>query len=485
MNIKEERCWAGSTASYESALAAEVKLLAGDYPQQEDDTEDPEEDPRLLEVSDGLAVITIHGPLVNSDSPCLEWFGLTGYPEIRDAVLAAVSDPEVKQILLDIDSGGGAVSGCADTATLIREATKVKPVTTYADTMCSAAYWLGCAAGKVYSSKASVVGSIGVKATFREYSKQNAMEGITVTVIRAGKYKALADPNEPLTKEAEAQIQAIADANYEVFVDHVAKMRGRTYEYTDKTMADGQEFIGQAAVDVGLTDGVTTFDAVIGGLRKKILASLPKPMDNSNSNKFKLLGTTSNLIEDEGMARKALTEADIAALASGVTLDALQDKPDQEEQTPSTDVATDPVKPETVAESVVTTQAETVVDSVVLVLKSQIKEKDTELLQSGIKVAKLEESVNSLKATIDPLLSIAVKSVTNMAVALKAAPTVTLSSTPEQVLAEHVRFSELFQTQFPIGGVAAVSATDTPKKDDTYVMTNVTQAQINAVRGTK
>ena len=45
-------------------------------------------------------------------------------------------------------------------------------------------------------------------------------------------------------------------------------MRGRTYEYTDKTMADGQEFIGQAAVDVGLTDGVTTFDAVIGGLRK-------------------------------------------------------------------------------------------------------------------------------------------------------------------------------------------------------------------------
>jgi len=120
-----------------------------------------------------------------------------------------------------------------------------------------------------------------------------------------------------------------------------------------------------------------------------------------------------------------------------------------------------------------------------LVLKSQIKEKDTELLQSGIKVAKLEESINSLKATIDPLLSIAVKSVTNMAVALKAAPTVTLRSTPEQILAEHVRFSELFQTQFPIGGVAAVSATDTPKKNDTYVMTNVTQAQINAVRGTK
>ncbi|MBK9580342.1 MAG: S49 family peptidase, partial [Fibrobacteres bacterium] len=98
--------------------------------------------------------------------------------------------------------------------------------------MASAAYWLGCSAGRVYSGKAALVGSIGVKATFKEYSKANEMEGVTVTVIRAGKYKALADSNEPLTKAGEAQIQAMADASYEVSVDHVAEMRGRTYEYT-------------------------------------------------------------------------------------------------------------------------------------------------------------------------------------------------------------------------------------------------------------
>lgn len=37
----------------------------------------------------------------------LRFFGMTGYPEIRDALVAAVNDPEVKEILLDIDSGGG------------------------------------------------------------------------------------------------------------------------------------------------------------------------------------------------------------------------------------------------------------------------------------------------------------------------------------------------------------------------------------------
>ena len=34
---------------------------------------------------------------------------------------------------------------------------RLNPVTTYADTMCCRLYWLGCAAGKVYSSKAAVV----------------------------------------------------------------------------------------------------------------------------------------------------------------------------------------------------------------------------------------------------------------------------------------------------------------------------------------
>jgi signal peptide peptidase SppA len=284
--------------------------------------DEPCDEPRLLSVADGLATITIKGPLVNMDHPMLRFFGMTGYPEIRDALVAAVNDPEVKEILLDIDSGGGQVAGCDDTGNLIRAVHKVKPVTTYSDTMASAAYWLGCSAGKVYSNKSALVGSIGVIATFKEYSKQNEMEGVTVSIIRAGKYKALANQNEPLSKEGRAQIQALADAAYTVFVEHVAAMRKVDYATCDKKMADGQEFIGQAAADVGLTDGITTFDAVVGGLKKKILASLQKSMDNSPSNRSKLSGSTLPS-GDSPMAKKALTEADIAALAAGATLDAV------------------------------------------------------------------------------------------------------------------------------------------------------------------
>lgn len=480
MSTKEERCWAGSEASYETAMEAEIKIAAGGF-----DKEDECEPHRLLAVSDGLAVITIKGPLVNSDSPYLKYFGVTGYPEIRDAVLAAVRDAEVKQILLDVDSGGGAVSGCADTGALIRAAHKVKPITTYGETMVSAAYWLGCSAGRVYSGKAALVGSIGVKATFREYSKQNEMEGVTVTVIRAGKYKALADQNEPLSKEGKAQIQALCDASYEVFVDHVAEMRGRTYDYADKTMADGQEFIGQAAVDVGLTDGITTYDAVVGGLKKKILASLTKSKDNGNRNRFSLSGEQPDHSGEATMDKKALTEADIAALAAGVQLDV---KPVQVEG------ATDGVQNEASAEEkveqaaeqqaeqAVAQKAEEVPNQALQFAQAQIAAKDEALLQAGIKIAKLEDKMAGFEATHKPLLEIAVKSVRNMTTAMNATSVVSADMDATQVLAEHVRVSELFQKQFPIGGVAAVSAEEPPKKKSTYTMTNVDKVKFNAVR---
>lgn len=278
----------------------------------------------------------------------------------------------------------------------------------------------------------------------------------------------------------------MADASYEVFVDHVAEMRGRTYEYTDKTMADGQEFIGQAAVDVGLTDGITTFDAVVGGLKKKILASLSKPMDNTGTNRFKLSGDLAPTTpEDSTMAKKALTEADIAALAAGAAIEAVVEAVTDPTDTVTAEVQSG-VQEETTPEAVVEQVQEPVkADPTVQYLQSQIKDKDSELLQAGIKLAKVEEQLAELKATVEPLLSIAVKSVTNMAVALKSAPVATLSTPAAQVLAEHSRLSDLFQKQFPIGGVAAVSASNEPKKSAAYVMTNVTKAQLNAVRGSK
>ena len=262
-NINHE-IWAGTEQSLAAARAAELmavaKLKAG-FSSEGVDV------PSLLSVQGSVGMVSIQGPLFNSKMA--EYFGLTTYAGIRRAMVAAANDPAVGQILLAVDSGGGAVSGVYDTAQLISAINaKVKPVTTFAgDIMASAAYWLGSAARKVYSGQMSLVGSIGVISAHIEYSKQMAADGVTATVLRAGKYKALANPMEPLTEAAKAQIQAQLDAVYKVFVESVAAHRGVSFAEADK-MSQGREFFGQAALDAGLVDGITTLAAVVGGLQK-------------------------------------------------------------------------------------------------------------------------------------------------------------------------------------------------------------------------
>lgn len=490
MRITEERIWAGSETSLQSALDAEVKLAAGTFNQTSIEGEDG---PRLLEVADGLATISIKGPLVNSDSPMLRYVGATGYPEIRDAILAAANDQEVKRILLDIDSGGGTVSGCDDTGKLIRLINdRVKPVTTYTDgNMCSAAYWLGCSAGQVYSGKASLVGSIGVISTFKEYSEQNKMEGIGVTVIRAGKHKALANQNEKLTPEARAQIQKIVDAAYGVFVEHVAAMRGRSYEYADKTMADGQEFIGQAAVDVGLTNGITTFDALMTDLKQKIVASANDYRDNRGNGSQRLSGASIiELSGDTTMAKKPLTEQDIAALAAGAAIDLKSDNEGtadaQADKVAPTQDASEAEKVEEpkadVTEPTPGATAQNVdnIKATVQLLTSQLQAKDEALLQAGIKMARMEEELGAAHATHTPMLEIVAKSINNMQIALGGSAMSFEGMGPVAVLAEHTRLAEQFQSKFKAGGVSAVSGAVSAKNEQ--ALSAIAQARLNAVR---
>ncbi len=256
--------WLGTEQSLDAALAAQEmavsKVKAGFSPASTD------EPPSLLQVHGSVGVVNVSGPLFNS--PMAEYFGLTTYNGIRKAMVAAANDPAVEHILLCVDSGGGAVSGVVETSNLIATVNaKVKPVTAFAaDAMMSAAYWLGSAAGKVYAGQTAQVGSIGVIQAHQEYSKQMAAEGVTTTVMRAGKYKALGNPMEPLSAAGKAEIQTQLDAVYAIFLGDVATHRGMTTAEADK-MAQGRVYLGAAAHDVGLVDGITTLSAVLGGLQ--------------------------------------------------------------------------------------------------------------------------------------------------------------------------------------------------------------------------
>jgi len=214
------------------------------------------------------AIVNIEGVLAKKANMFMDISGGTSMQMIESDFKAAMSDPEVKAIVLSIDSPGGTVDGTESLANLIYNARGSKPIVAIADgTMASAAYWIGSAADKIYAADNSTkVGSIGVVATHEDYSQAEHAAGVKITEITAGKYKRIASSHEPLSQDGRASIQSMVDHIYSNFVETVARNRSVGVAKVSDEMADGRIFLGQQAVKAGLVDGVSTMAAQVAAL---------------------------------------------------------------------------------------------------------------------------------------------------------------------------------------------------------------------------
>ena len=226
----------------------------------------------------GIAVIPIHGTLVRRALGLDAMSGLTSYARIAADLDAALTNPDVAGILLDIDSPGGEAGGVFELAEQIRAASAIKPIWAHAgDSAFSAAYALASAAQRVSLAQTGGVGSIGVIALHIDQSVRNAQNGLSVTALYAGAHKNDATPHAPLTPQATEALQTEIDRLYALFVDHVAAMRGLDADAVRATEA--ALFFGEDAVTAGLADAVAPFDAVLADFATALGRSSvsPKP----------------------------------------------------------------------------------------------------------------------------------------------------------------------------------------------------------------
>ena len=234
----------------------------------------------------GVAVIPIHGTLVRRTVGLEAESGLTSYAGLAAQLDAAIGNPEVSAILLDIDSPGGESGGVFDLADRIRAASQIKPVWAVANDMAfSAAYALASAASRVFVSRTGGVGSIGVIAMHVDQSEKDAQDGVHYTAVFAGDRKNDLNPHEPISSEAHAFLKAEVNRIYGLFVETVARHRGIEPSAVRDTEAG--LFFGQAAVAIGLADAIGTFDDALTQLLESV-SSFPN-MAASHSGAFRNL----------------------------------------------------------------------------------------------------------------------------------------------------------------------------------------------------
>lgn len=213
-----------------------------------------------------IAVIPIHGMISQrAGGPFEMLFGGTSTERIGAQLAAAVGSKDIRGILLDIDSPGGTVGGVAELADQVYAARSQKPIVAVSNSlMASAAYWIGSQADRIVATPSSQTGSIGVYAVHLDYSKALEAEGITPTIISAGKYKTEANEYSPLTDDAKAAWQEQIDAYYDLFVGAVARGRNRAAATVRNGFGEGRVLTAEAAKAAHLVDEIGTLDRAIG-----------------------------------------------------------------------------------------------------------------------------------------------------------------------------------------------------------------------------
>jgi signal peptide peptidase SppA len=219
----------------------------------------------LVVTRDGVAVIPINGFL--SAHVFHTAYGTFGGKtrRIGQQVAEAAANSDVESIVLDVDSPGGSVEGITEVAAIIRSARERKPVTAVANNMAgSAAYWLASQATELVVSPSGEVGSIGVFMMHNDFSGYNERLGIKPTYIHAGANKVETNPDQPLSADALAHLQASVDEYYQQFTDDIARGRSVSADVVrSDRFGEGRAYPARQAVERGMADRIATIDEVV------------------------------------------------------------------------------------------------------------------------------------------------------------------------------------------------------------------------------
>lgn len=226
--------------------------------------------PHEAQPTSSIAIVPVYGVIEHHSDWMMEMFGGCSIDGIRETLQAALNDPSVSSIILDIDSPGGTVAGMTELANEIMAARGgAKPIVAVADSFAaSAAYWLAAACDEIVASPSAQVGSIGVYAIHQDISKMLEDMGVTTTLVSAGPHKTEGNEFEPLTDEAKQAIQDRVNASYDQFVGDVAAGRGVSVADVKADFGGGRVFTARDAKAAGMVDRVETLGETMQRLMK-------------------------------------------------------------------------------------------------------------------------------------------------------------------------------------------------------------------------
>lgn len=234
------------------------------------DGEWPEE---VVEEGDGnkVAMISVFGEIFSD--PEGRTPGATD-ENILSQLDQATDDPDVKAIILDINSPGG---GVVASDTIYRQVKEVREsgtpvVALMRDVAASGGYYIASGANQIVAHPATITGSIGVIMFLPNLTGSAEKLGIEAIVIKSGQFKDIASPFKDMTADERQILQTIIDEAFGDFVGAVSEGRAMDEAEVER-LADGRIYTGRQAEASGLVDKLG--DRGVAFAEAKSLAATP------------------------------------------------------------------------------------------------------------------------------------------------------------------------------------------------------------------
>ena len=187
--------------------------------------------------------------------------------EIVRLIEKADENPSIKAIIIEINSPGGSPVA-SDEITQALKRTNKTTVAWIREIGTSGGYWVASGSDHIVANRMSITGSIGVIASYLDFSGFIERYNVSYERMVAGKYKDIGSPFRELTSEERTLFQNVLDDLRDEFIDEVAANREMPRKDVEK-LATGLFFLGKDAKEMGLVDELGGEQEVIAYIEEK------------------------------------------------------------------------------------------------------------------------------------------------------------------------------------------------------------------------
>lgn len=207
-----------------------------------------------------IAVIHVEGSIVRGKTGKSGIFSpdATGDENYRTLLAESLSNPLVRGIVVRINSGGGSAVASDLMLHYLKDAKKQsrKPVVfSFGDIAASGGYYIALSGDKVFASKGTLTGSIGVVGGKASLQKLYEKLGINKETVKLSETADLFTESRDMTEKERAIFQKNIDAIYDRFTTFVSEAR-KIDKAKIPDIAEGRVFTGAQSLNKKLIDEI-------------------------------------------------------------------------------------------------------------------------------------------------------------------------------------------------------------------------------------